>query len=152
MEGTAKGQFPFVVTWDGATAAVAEVSRMPFGDVDGFILLLIALTVGAVLAQWIRLPSTLALLLLGLGLGAVPGLPVPALNAEVILLLFLPPLLFESAFVLDLRQLWEVRLGVLALALAGVLLAMVVAGSLVHWSLGLPWLVALLFGALIAAP
>ena len=124
---------------------------MPFGDVGGFIFLLIAVTVGAVLAQWIRLPFTLALLLLGLVLGAVPGLPVPALNAETILLLFLPPLLFESAFVLDLRQLWAVRFGVLVLAFPGVLLAMVVGGAVVQWGLGLPWPVALLFGAMIAA-
>jgi monovalent cation:H+ antiporter, CPA1 family len=124
---------------------------MPFGEVEGFIVLLIAVTVGAVFAQWIRLSFTLALLLLGLVLGTIPGLPVPALNAEVILLLFLPPLLFESAFVLNLRQLWAVRRGVLVLALPGVLLAMVVGGSVVHWGLGLPWSVALLFGAMIAA-
>src|SRR5262245_12235300 len=124
---------------------------MPFGEVEGFILLLIAATVGAVLAQWIRISFTLALLLLGLVLGTVPGLPVPALNAELILLLFLPPLLFESAFVLDLRKLWAVRRGVLTLALPGVLLAMVLGGTVVQWGLGLPWSVALLFGAMIAA-
>ena len=124
---------------------------MPFGEIDEFILLLIVATVGAVLARWIRLSPTLALLLLGLGLGTLPGLPVPALNAEVILLLFLPPLLFEAAFVLDLRQLWSVRRGVLTLAVPGVLLAMVVGGSVVHGILGLPWAVALLFGAMIAA-
>lgn len=124
---------------------------MPFGDVEGFIVLLIAVTVGAVLAQWIRLSFTLALLLLGLALGAVPALPVPALNAETILLLFLPPLLFESAFVLNLRHLWAVRFGVLVLAFPGVLLAMVIGGAVVQWGLGLPWPVALLFGAMIAA-
>ena len=87
----------------------------PFSEraIDEFILLLIVATVGAVVARWIRLSPTLALLLLGLVLGTIPGLPVPALNAEVILLLFLPPLLFEAAFVLDLRELWSVRLGVL---------------------------------------
>ena len=124
---------------------------MPFGEVGGFIVLLIVVTVGAVLAQWIRLSFTLALLLFGLVLSAVPGLPVPTLNAETILLLFLPPLLFESAFILDLRQLWAVRFGVLVLAFPGVLLAMVVGGAVVQWGLGLPWSVALLFGAMIAA-
>ena len=39
----------------------------------------------------------------------------------------------------------------LALAVPGVVVAMVVGGSLVHWGLGLPWAVALLFGAIIAA-
>jgi monovalent cation:H+ antiporter, CPA1 family len=76
---------------------------------------------------------------------------VPTLNSEVILLLFLPPLLFEAAFVLDLRLLWSVRTGVFVFAVPGVLLAMVVGGAIVHWALGLPWAVALLFGATIAA-
>jgi CPA1 family monovalent cation:H+ antiporter len=76
---------------------------------------------------------------------------MPGLDADVILLLFLPPLLFEAAFVLDLRLLWQVRAGVAALALPGVLLAMAVGGTLVHRGLGLPWAVALLFGAVVAA-
>jgi monovalent cation:H+ antiporter, CPA1 family len=121
------------------------------GVIEGLVVLLIAAAVVAVVARWIHLPYTLALLLLGLGLGAVPGIPVPTLNSEVILLLFLPPLLFEAAFVLDLRLLWSVRTGVFVFAVPGVLLAMVVGGALVHWTLGLPWAVALLFGATIAA-
>jgi monovalent cation:H+ antiporter, CPA1 family len=121
------------------------------GEIEGLVVLLIAAAVVAVVARWIHLPYNLALLLLGLGLGAVPGIPVPTLNSEVILLLFLPPLLFEAAFVLDLRLLWSVRTGVLVFAVPGVLLAMVVGGAIVHWALGLPWAVALLFGATIAA-
>ena len=121
------------------------------GEIERVVVLLIAAAVAAVVARWVRLSYTLALLLLGLGLGAFDVVPTPALSSEVILLLFLPPLLFEAAFVLDLRLLWSVRAGVLALALPGVLLAMAVGGALVHWGLGLPWAVALLFGAMIAA-
>jgi CPA1 family monovalent cation:H+ antiporter len=127
------------------------MGEMALGGIEGLVVLLIAAAVVAVVARWIRLPYTLALLLLGLGLGAVPGIPVPTLNSEVILLLFLPPLLFEAAFVLDLRLLWSVRTGVFIFAFPGVLLAMVVGGAIVHWALGFPWAVALLFGATIAA-
>jgi monovalent cation:H+ antiporter, CPA1 family len=129
-------------TWMGAIAV---------GEIEGLVILLIAAAVVAVVARWIHLPYTLALLLLGLGLGAVPAIPAPTLNSDVILLLFLPPLLFEAAFVLDLRLLWSVRTGVVVFAVPGVLLAMVVGGALAHWALGLPWAVALLFGATIAA-
>jgi CPA1 family monovalent cation:H+ antiporter len=121
------------------------------GEIEWFIVLLIAAAIVAVIARWIQLPYTLALLLLGLVLGAVPAITAPTLSSEIILLLFLPPLLFEAAFVLDLQLLWELRVGVLALAVPGVLLAMVVGGALVHWILGLPLAVALLFGAMIAA-
>jgi monovalent cation:H+ antiporter, CPA1 family len=129
-------------TWMGAIAV---------GEIEGLIVLMIAAAVVAVIAHWIHLPYTLALLLLGLGLGAVPAIPSPTLSSEIVLLLFLPPLLFEAAFVLDLRLLWSVRTGVLVFAVPGVLLAMLVGGVIVHWTLGLPWSVALLFGAIIAA-
>src|SRR5215208_2811730 len=124
---------------------------MSFGEIEGLVVLLIAAAVVAVVARWIRLSYTLALLLLGLGLGAIPSISAPTLNSEIILLLFLPPLLFEASFVLDLRLLWSVRMGVFVFAVPGVLLAMVVGGAIVHGALGLPWTVALLFGATIAA-
>lgn len=123
---------------------------MALGQLETLIVLLIAATLAAVVARWVSLPYTLALLLLGLAIGASP-LPVPILNSDVILLVFLPPLLFEAAFVLDLERLWQLRGGVLALAVPGVLLAMAVGGAIVHWGLALPWVVALLFGAMIAA-
>ncbi|MBA3451424.1 MAG: cation:proton antiporter [Chloroflexia bacterium] len=121
------------------------------GEVEGVLVLLIAAAVVAVAARAVRLPYTLALLLLGLCLGSLPVIATPALSSELILLLFLPPLLFEASFILDLRQLWNIRAGVIALALPGVLLAMVVSGSVVHLVLGLPWAESLLFGAMIAA-
>ncbi len=136
--------------WSASAVAVG-IGASFMGTVEGFVFLLIAAAVVAVVARSVRLPYTLALLLLGLCLGALPIVPTPTLSSELILLLFLPPLLFEASFVLDLRQLWAVRSGVFALALPGVLLAMAVSGAVVHWSLGLPWAMALLFGAMVAA-
>src|SRR5215213_9400804 len=124
---------------------------MFLGEIESVVVMLIAAAVAAVVARWIHLSYTLALLLLGLGLGAIPAVSSPTLSSEIILLLFLPPLLFEASFVLDLRLLWSVRTGILAFAVPGVLLAMIVGGVLVHWALGMPWSVALLFGATIAA-
>src|SRR5215210_7916623 len=121
------------------------------GEIEGLIILLIAAAVVAVVARWIHLPYTLALLLLGLGGGGITEKKQKMQRAEIILLLFLPPLLFEASFMLDLRLLWNVRTGIFAFAVPGVLLAMVVGGVLVRWALGLPWSVALLFGAIIAA-
>src|SRR5215203_3280195 len=112
---------------------------------------MIVASVAATVAYWMRLSYTVALLVLGLGLGMFDVVSAPGPSADVILLLFLPPLLFEAAFVLDLRLLWQVRTGVLTFAVPGVLLAMVVGGAIVHWGVGLPWTVALLFGAMIAA-
>jgi monovalent cation:H+ antiporter, CPA1 family len=142
---------PFFVSAGIAVAGAFRQGAMIVSGIEGLIILLIAAAVVAVVARWINLPYTLALLLLGLGLGAVPAITTPMLSSEIILLLFLPPLLFEASFVLDLRLLWNVRTGTLAFAVPGVLLATVVGGALVRWALGLPWSVALLFGAIIAA-
>ena len=148
--GTANWRSSFVfggsLRWAQSKLGATLVS-----GIEGLIILLVAAAVVAVIARWIRLPYTLALLLLGLGLGAVPQIYAPTLSSEIILLLFLPPLLFEASFVLDLRRLWSVRTGIVAFAVPGVLLAMVVGGALVRWAVGLPWSVALLFGAMIAA-
>jgi CPA1 family monovalent cation:H+ antiporter len=116
---------------------------------------IVALLIGAVLvtvvSRWVRLSYTIALLLLGLLLGAAPIAPVPTLNADVILFLFLPPLIFEAVFVMDLQHLWELRGAVLTLAVPGTVLAMVVGGAVVRLTMAVPWAVALLFGAMIAA-
>ena len=116
---------------------------------------IVALLIGAVLVtvigRWLRLSYTIALLLLGLILGAAPIAPVPTLSADVILFLFLPPLIFEAVFVMDLQHLWELRGAVLTLAVPGTVFAMAIGGAVVRWGLGMPWAVALLFGAMIAA-
>ncbi len=119
--------------------------------IETVLTLLIASAVVSTLAHWVRFSYTLALLLFGLVAGLAGVVEAPALSSDAILLVFLPPLLFEASFVLNLRELWAVRLAVYLLALPGVLLAMVVGGALVHWGAGLPWTIALLFGAIVAA-
>ena len=121
------------------------------GEIEQFVVLLIATAVVTVAALWLRVHYTLALLVLGLALGISNSIPTPALSSEVILLLLLPPILFEAAFLLDLRLLWANRRGVLTLALPGVLLATAVGGVVTHLTTPFPWDVALLFGAMVAA-
>jgi Na+:H+ antiporter len=69
---------------------------------------------------------------------------------DITLGIILPPLLFEGSLKLNLRELRENALPSL-LATAGVLVATLVAGFAAHWVLGLPLLVALAFGAIMAA-
>jgi len=120
-------------------------------EIQRHILLLLASAVVTVVARWIRLPYTLALLFLGIALGILNVAPILMLSSDVILLLFLPPLLFEAAFVLDLNLLWLRRRGVLVLALLGTVTATIVGGGVVYVTAGIPWTVALLFGTMIAA-
>src|SRR5919199_6499104 len=56
-------------------------------------------------ANWLRVPYPIPLVIGGLLLGLVPGIPDIELDPELVLLVFLPPLLYASAFFADLRTL-----------------------------------------------
>lgn len=120
-------------------------------DIELFVSLLLVSALGVVGARRLGVPYTLTLLILGIGLGALNVAPAVPLTSRVILLLFLPPLLFEAAFALDLALLWSSRRGVLALALPGVLVAATVTAAAVHYFASLPWPMAFLFGVMVAA-
>ncbi len=128
--------------------------------VEFLIWLLIAASVIAVIAIRARIPYTVALVLGGLALGSL-HLPILQgiyqahrpdwLTPDIILILFLPALLFEGSIKINLRQLTENLVPIVVLATLGVLAATLVAGYLVFRLVGLPLLVALLFGAIISA-
>jgi len=121
--------------------------------------LLIAASLIAVIAARLRIPYTVALVLGGLVLGSV-HLPILDtlitnkpnwLTPNITLFIFLPALLFEGSLKLQIRQLRENAMSIGLLATAGVLAATLITGFAAHWALGLPLLVALVFGAITAA-
>jgi CPA1 family monovalent cation:H+ antiporter len=76
---------------------------------------------------------------------------VPQLDPAVVLLIALPPLLFDAAFRLDTGEVRRVAAPVLLLAVPGVLVSTLVVGAAVWLILDLPFKVGLLFGSLVAA-
>ncbi|ASZ13641.1 Na+/H+ antiporter [Chitinophaga pendula] len=52
----------------------------------------------AVFAERVKLPYPVLLIVAGIGLGCIPSLPHIELNPEIVLLIFLPPLLYDAAF------------------------------------------------------
>lgn len=132
----------------------------PTSGIEFLVWLLIAAAIIAILAKRLRIPYTVALVVGGLLLGAVripllsplqSGNRPDWLTPDVILILFLPALVFEGSVKLDLRELLRNSVPLLVLANAGVLLAAFATGYIVHWLIGLPVLVALLFGSIISA-
>ncbi|MCB9795729.1 MAG: sodium:proton antiporter [Alphaproteobacteria bacterium] len=123
------------------------------------LLLLIASLVG-MLARRLKLPYTLALVVAGLTLGFInlESLHGVELNADLLLLLLLPPLLFEAALHIDLDDFRRDLPMILTLAVPGVLVGAAVTAALTWLGLGLTglspgfgWTHALLFAAVIAA-
>ena len=117
--------------------------------------LLFALLFAAVLlvraADLIRLPYPIVLVLCGGALAFIPGVPDLELDAHVVLLVFIPPLLMSAGWYSSPRELRaESRaLGLLALAL--VLVTMIAVAVAAHeWVDGLPWPAAFMLGAAVA--
>jgi monovalent cation:H+ antiporter, CPA1 family len=128
--------------------------------VEFLIWLLIAAATIAVLTKYLRIPYTVALVLGGLLLSLLrlpllsplqPNQRPNWLTPDVILILFLPALVFEGSVKIDVRDLLRDAAPLLVLANVGVLLATLVTGYLIHWAIGVPILIALLFGAIISA-
>ena len=114
------------------------------------VVLILVATLVSVVARRIRLPYTVALVLVGLVITVWRPLDIE-LTPELILSLFVPPLIFEAAFHVDLRLLRSTLPSILMLAVPGVLLTTFFVGAIVALGTGLPFATAIVFGALIAA-
>jgi CPA1 family monovalent cation:H+ antiporter len=112
--------------------------------------LLLIVSVVAILGRRFRLPYTVALVLAGLALSLRSGLNIE-LTPNLILSLFLPPLVFEAAFHLNLDELRANLTTIVLLALPGVILNMFLVGGVMTFGAGMSVSLALVFGALIAA-
>jgi CPA1 family monovalent cation:H+ antiporter len=116
-----------------------------------FILLLLIASGVAMATRWVRVPYTLALVIVGLAISPMHFIPVVHISPELILLIFLPALLFEAAWNLKLEHLRENFWPILTLAVPGVCLSVGVAGAILHFGIGWPWVTSFLFGAMICA-
>ena len=107
----------------------------------------------AVLTRRWRLPYPIVLVLAGLLVAVVPGLPAVQLSPDVVFLVFLPPLLFFPAVTTSWRD-FRANLRPIGLLALGLVLATTFAiGALAHAVLpGLPWAVAFALGAVVAPP
>jgi CPA1 family monovalent cation:H+ antiporter len=116
-----------------------------------FIALLLVASGVAMATKFVRVPYTLSLVIVGLIISPMNFLPVAHVSPELILLIFLPALLFEAAWNLKLDHLRENWLPIITLAIIGVAVSVGVIGAILHWGIGLAWPSAMLFGAMISA-
>ncbi len=122
--------------------------------------LFVAASLLAVVANRLRIPYTVALVLGGLLLGTLHLFPTPVLTHDLLFSIFLPGLVFESAYHLSASALWRDRLAIFGLAVPGVLTSIVVTAFVFLWTsrylpdlaaVTMPLGVALVFGATVAA-
>ena len=123
-------------------------------DTVGLILgLLLAMTALVGLARRLSLPAPIVLVLGGLVIGFIPGLPEVALDPDLVLLVFLPPLLLMPSYTTSLRDIRTYAWPIASLAIVLVLVTMGVVAIVAHAVIPeLGWPVAFALGAIVAPP
>jgi CPA1 family monovalent cation:H+ antiporter len=113
--------------------------------------LLIGLAALLIAAPAARIPYPIFLVLGGLALGFVPGIPTIQLPPDVVLVAVLPPLLYSSAFFTSLRDLRANRRAIGVLAVGLVVATTVTVAVVAHAAINdLPWSAAFVLGAVVA--
>jgi monovalent cation/hydrogen antiporter len=117
-------------------------------------LILLALVAGVTaltaLAPALRVPYPILLVLGGLALGFIPGVPEVSLPPELVLVGVLPPLLYSASFFTSLRDFRAnlKRIGLLAIGL--VVATMFAVAAVAHLATGLSWPASFVLGAIVA--
>jgi len=126
---------------------------MSFGAHEDLQLLALLLAFGAlvVLSTPTSVPVPILLVIGGLALGFVPGLPHLELPPDVVLVAILPPLLYWTAFATSLRDL-RVNVRPISLLAVGLVIATTIGvGAAAHaWIDDLSWAAAFTLGAIVS--
>jgi CPA1 family monovalent cation:H+ antiporter len=119
-------------------------------ELERLLLVLAAGAAAAIGAKRLAVPYNVALVVAGLLLVLMDGLPKTPMDPQVVLLIFLPVLVFEGALFADADSLASARRPILALALPGVGISLLATAAIATFGLGLPFSAALLLGALLS--
>ncbi len=126
----------------GATSLADQVQIL--------ILLLIVTLIVALFSRLLRVPYTLLLVIVGFVVGLIPFLPHEHIDPNLVLYVFIPALLFEGAWNAELGRLEADWLPIVLLAIPGMVLSLLAVAVILHFGIGMAWLLALLVGAIVA--
>src|ERR1700735_2918666 len=121
-------------------------------DLEVLILMLFVIAAVAFAANRLKVPPAILLVITGVVLAVLPGLPAVELAPDLILLLVLPPVIYSSAvamswcdFRFNLRPIGLLAVGCVAFTTIAVAAA-------THWLLGFAWPVGFVLGAIVSPP
>jgi NhaP-type Na+/H+ or K+/H+ antiporter len=127
-----------------------SISMIP--TIQILIVLLAVLAVTAIVASRLRVPPAILLMVTGVGLALIPGLPEVELAPEVVLLLVLPPVIYMAAVAMDWREFRENLRPISLLAVGSVLFTAAATAAAAHVLLGMPWPIGFVLGAIVSPP
>lgn len=123
---------------------------------QGFLFFLLVLGILAALLRLISqhapaVPYQVILAGAGIILGLIPGLPLPRIGPELLLLAFVPALIFEAALTLDLKELRSQAVPIGLLATVGVFGGTLLLAMAAHYIFGMDWTASAVLAAIVAA-
>jgi monovalent cation/hydrogen antiporter len=117
-----------------------------------FLILLAVLAGTALLARRINVAPAILLLLAGVALAFVPGMPALELPPELVLLVVLPPLIYSASVAMSWREFRYNLRPIILLSVGCVIFTALAVAAATHYLIGLPWNVGFLLGAIVAPP
>jgi Na+/H+ antiporter len=117
-----------------------------------FLILLAVLAGTAFLARRINVAPAILLLLAGVALAFVPGMPQVELPPELVLLVVLPPLIYSASVAMSWREFKYNLRPIILLSVGCVIFTAFAVAAVTHYLIGLPWNVGFLLGAIVAPP
>ena len=127
-------------------------SRIVEQTLQTLLLLLAVMVIVAVLARRINIAPSILLVIAGIALALVPGVPRITLAPELVLLGILPPLIYSAGVAMSWRE-FKFNLRPIALLAVGcVVFTACAVAALAHWVLGMSIGVAFVLGAIVAPP
>jgi monovalent cation/hydrogen antiporter len=117
-----------------------------------FLILLAVLAGTALLARRLNIAPAILLLLAGIALAFVPGMPAMELPPELVLLVVLPPLIYSASVAMSWREFRSNLRPIILLSVGCVIFTAFAVATATHYLIGLPWGVGFLLGAIVAPP
>ncbi len=125
---------------------------MEYLSIASGLTLLLLIAALSVLAQRLKVSSPFLMLVAGIALAFVPGVPVRTLHPDLIFLGFLPPLLYTSGVNMSWRGFHSNLRPILMLAIGCVIFTATAVAIVGHYLLGLPWVIGFLLGSIVSPP
>jgi Na+/H+ antiporter len=117
-----------------------------------FLILLMVLAGTALLARRFNVAPAILLLVAGIALAFVPGMPPLELPPQLVLLLVLPPLIYSASVAMSWREFKHSLRPIILLAVGCVIFTAFMVAAATHYLIGLPWNVGFVLGAIVAPP
>src|SRR5207244_12192138 len=117
-----------------------------------FLILLAVLAGTALLARRVNIAPAILLLLAGIALAFVPGMPTVGLPPELVLLVFLPPLVYSASVAMSWRQFTSNLRPIILMSVGCVIFTAFAVATASHYLFGLHCGVGVVLGSVFEPP